>query len=212
MAFPTFNIQGIVTINPSFEVVANAVGFVQLQPGLDVTVDFEYSFNNLQFTYPSNTPPATVSVSSPSQHFFASMQPSENSNAQFGIDTVLELLVQISAFSQFVELTVTHDVANSVELQATPAATGNNEDVCLEIINTYTIQVANGGPFFQAFGSANSQIIFESGTTVKDICQVIALGPSPPNIRLGRSSRRKRDSFSCPAPAAIPITTAALSG
>jgi len=97
------------------------------------------------------------------------MQPTENSNVQLAINIILELLVQISAFSQFVELTVTHDVESSIEMQATPADTGNNEDDCVEVINTYSIQVANGGPFFQAFGDADSQTIFEDGTLVVSV-------------------------------------------
>ena len=55
----------IMTVNPAFVITANAVGLVQLQVNMVADIPFTYNINNLQFTYPSNDPPATVDVSAP---------------------------------------------------------------------------------------------------------------------------------------------------
>jgi len=212
--FPTkFSHDRIMTISPSFSAVANAIGLAQLQTFFESTMNFQRGISNLQFTYPSNSPPATVDISTPSDPFFIEFLPAENSNAQFSVNVIFELLVQVSAFSDFVELTVTYDFGYDQDMQATPAASGgNNEDVCIEIINTFSIAVANSGQFFQALGQASSQTILQEGNSVLNECQTVALGPSPPSSRRVRSSLHSRDSFTCPPAAAVPADSIAFDG
>jgi len=201
--FLTFSIQGILTISPSFTAEASVVGFVELQTLSDADVNFNIAINNLQFTYPSNSPAATVNVIPSSAPIEFDAQPNVNANAQFGVNLVFQLLVQVSAFSQSVDLTVTYNLGHDLDMQATPAATANNVEVCFSAIQTFSIQVANSGPFLQAFAQANSQTIFEDGNSVLSKCQVVALAPPPPSDRRARSPLYRRDSVSCPPVAAI---------
>ncbi len=53
-------------------------------------------------------------------------------------------------------------------MEATPSS-GNNVDVCVNVTNSFALQVANSGPFFQAFDEANNQTIFEDGNTVLSV-------------------------------------------
>ncbi|KLO17563.1 hypothetical protein SCHPADRAFT_886887 [Schizopora paradoxa] len=165
MVLPSFLIDGIVTVNPSFAVTANAIGLVQLLTDFSGTIDFTVNVDNLQFTYPSNDPPATVSVSIPSAPFDGVALPGENSNAQFGLNAILQLVVEVSAFTQFVDLSVSHNIGFDFELDSTPAL-GNNEQVCIDMNNTFALQVSNSGPFFQVFGCANSQINFSNEQSI----------------------------------------------
>ena len=50
-------------INPSFSVTADAIGLVQLDVDMGASIDFQFDIKDLQFTYPSNDPPATVGIS-----------------------------------------------------------------------------------------------------------------------------------------------------
>jgi len=213
--FPSFTIGGFMTINPSFSVVSNAMGSVQLQTFFNPFINFEWDVGNLQFTYPSNFPPPTATVSTPTQQFSLLMLPAVNSNVEIAVNILFELLVQVSAFSQSVDLTVTHNLGFDMEMQATPAATGtggNNEDVCVDIVNTFSIAVANSGPFFKAFAQANSQTAFQNANIVVSSCQTVPLGPAPQSSRLARSSLYSRDSFSCPPALPIPQSLIRLQG
>jgi len=211
MDFPTFNIQGILSISPTFLAEASVSGLVQLQTLFDTDVNFNIAISNLQFSFPSNSPPATVTVTPSSAPFSVSILPNENSNAQLGVTAIFELLVDVSAFSEDVQLSVTHSLGYTIEMQATPSDTGNNEDVCVDVIQTFSLQVANGGPFFQALGFANTQTIFEEGNTVLSNCQTVALGPSPPNTRR-EMSLLSRDSVTFPPVAALPQGFIVLQG
>jgi len=201
-----------VTISPSLSTISNSIGLAQLQTFFETVVEFERVISNLQFIYPSNFPPATVDVSTPTRPFFTKTIPVENSNAQLSVNIISELVVQVSAFSQVVNLTVTHDLGFDLVMQATPADTGNDEDVCVQIINSFSINVANSGPFFQALGGANSLSVFQEQNTLLSSCQTVALGPSPLSSRLTRSSLYARDSFTCAPLAAVPPAAVAFQG
>ena len=106
-------------------------------------------------------------------------------------------------------------------MNSTPGS-GNDEVVCFDLDNRFSLVVANSGPFFQAFGAPGAQTIFEEENTILSVrerlgckdwyanrlpsrqtCQTVPLGPSPPSRR-SRSppNNLKRDIFSCPPVAA----------
>ena len=105
----THCVDRIVIINPSFSVTADAIGLVQLQADLGATINFVFGIEDLQFTYPTNDPPATVGISVTSSRacdyismtyayklvhciaFNAAALPSENVNAQFGLNAALQV-------------------------------------------------------------------------------------------------------------------------
>ncbi|KLO17567.1 hypothetical protein SCHPADRAFT_936933 [Schizopora paradoxa] len=209
--FPEFVIDGVMSISPSFAISSDSAGYVQKQTYFDAGTNFAINLDSLQFTYPSNSPPATVSITTPSSSYFASANPNENGNADFEFDIYFKIIAQVAAFTQNVELSVTlHDgVAN--EMDASPSS-GNNEEVCFELENSLDLVVANSGPFFQVFIEANSLTLYSAETTILETCQIVALGPSPPANRKARSSVYSRDSVSCPAPEALSQTWLSYSG
>jgi len=203
--FPGFLIDGIITIQPSFVVTGDSAGAVQLQSSFSSNIGFSFEVSNLQFSYPSNSPPATVAITTPTVPFDSAMSPNVGSNALFAVNIIPELIVQVSAFSQSAELSVSFNLENFVEMDAEPT-TGNNEEICVEFSNSFMVQVANSGPFFSALGPANTQTIAQGETLLLNTCQIAALGPSPPTTgtRRARSSLYSRDTFSCPPLAAVP--------
>lgn len=144
-----------------------------------------------------------------SNHFVAFTfvaTPAENSNAQFGLNVNLrygpspeniltrkakflnlymKLSVEVSAFTQFVDLSVSYNIAYDMAMNATPS-TGNNEQVCLEINNAFALQVADAGPFYQVFDKANTQTIFSSGGTVISVCGRFFCASKLPCLHLSR--------------------------
>ncbi|KLO17564.1 hypothetical protein SCHPADRAFT_900505 [Schizopora paradoxa] len=191
IALPSFLIDGIMIISPSFIITLNSVGLVQLQTNLNTDVDFTISIDDLSFNYPTNSPPAFASISRPMiNQFSISLMPSENSNVQIELNAMLQLLVQVSAFTQFVDLSVFYNVDHNITITALPSAP-TNEEVCIDVTNTFAMEVSNDGPFFLALGSLP---VFEKDFPVLSICDVVPLGPSPPITRFTRSSLYERDS------------------
>jgi len=202
----------VLSIAPTFNLEVNVAGVAQLQTLFDTILDYNISISNLQFTYPSNFPPATVSVKPSSAPFLVSASPVVNSSADVETNVIFELLLNVSAFSQSVELSVTHNLGYDSEMQATPVLKGNNEEICVDVVQTFSVQVANSGPFFQAFRQANSLTVFQNGVTVISNCSVAALGPAPPSTRRARSPLHSRDSVSRAPVGAIPLSPVLFQG
>ncbi|KLO17566.1 hypothetical protein SCHPADRAFT_936932 [Schizopora paradoxa] len=196
IALPPFLIDGIMTTNPSFVITLNSVGLAQLQSNMVTDVVFLIDIEVL-FNYPTNSPPATVDISVfPTSAFAVSLMPSENSNVQLELNAVFQLIVEVSAFTSFVDLSVLYDLGHNIAMTALPSEP-NNEEVCVNVTKTFEAQVSNDGPFFVVFEEASSLPLFEKEITVLSTCKVVPLGPSPPITRFTRSSLYERDVLSC---------------
>lgn len=80
--------------------------------------------------------------------------------------------MEVSAFTQFVDLSVTYEVEHDFGLESTPS-TGNNEEVCFNATRNFTVQVANSGPFFHVFEGADFLTIFENETSLFSVCSLL---------------------------------------
>ncbi|KLO17235.1 hypothetical protein SCHPADRAFT_178608 [Schizopora paradoxa] len=90
MAFPSFTIADVVSVQPSFSIIANAVGTVQRFANCVPNMGFNYEINDLQFAYPSNNPVASVEITTPPSQFVAVALPSENANAQITMNSTFK--------------------------------------------------------------------------------------------------------------------------
>ncbi|KLO17547.1 hypothetical protein SCHPADRAFT_158639 [Schizopora paradoxa] len=204
--FPSFSIDGIVEINPTFLATGDATMVAELLSNFAPLSSFSANINNLQFTFPSNDPPANVDITIPNGPFDVLAEPTLNSSAQFTFASLYEFDVQISAFSQSVDLSVAYNYFNDLQLVSTPSV-NNSEQVCINITNSLAVAVSNSGAFFDAFSGTQSQSIFAQVVPVLSSCQILELGPSP-QVALGtRPSLYSRDDVSCPPIATLPQTT-----
>lgn len=80
----------------------------------------------------------------------------------------LKLFVEVSAFTQFVDLSLSYNIGYDVQMNALPSM-GNSEQVCVEMNNTFLLQVANAGPFFQVFDEASAQTLVLTGGTLVSV-------------------------------------------
>ncbi|KLO17239.1 hypothetical protein SCHPADRAFT_937267 [Schizopora paradoxa] len=215
MIFASFSIADVVTVQPSFSIIANAAGTVEGITNFVPFVGFAYSITNLNFTYPFEVPAPSVEVTTPVSQFNVPALPSENSNAQITMNTTFKFLVQVNAFGQTVDLSVSYNVAENMSMNSTPAVEGE-EVVCFDLDNRFSLVVANSGPFFQAFEAPGAQTIFEDEIPILSICDVVELGPSPPSRRSNTpglpNTNLKRDIFSCPPVAATSLEVINIEG
>ncbi|KLO17545.1 hypothetical protein SCHPADRAFT_886874 [Schizopora paradoxa] len=179
-------------VNMAFPLQLTLVGLLQSQTNLQERVNVEININNLQFNYPTDSPPAIVDID---------ITPAADT-------PVFQILVEVSAFTQFVDLSIFQNLGQNTEIATTPSD-GNNEEVCVNVTNSFSVSVSNSGPFFQAFEAAGSLQLFDGVSSVVSSCKVVPLGPSPPITRFARSPLYGRDTGSCPPATAIsqnPIT------
>jgi len=87
------------------------------------------------------------------------MLPSVGASTQHETNVAFELLLNVSAFSQFIELSVTDNLAYDFEMQATPSG-GNSEEVCVDIVQTFSLTAARS---FRPFAKLIPNRFFRMG-------------------------------------------------
>ncbi|KLO17548.1 hypothetical protein SCHPADRAFT_158637 [Schizopora paradoxa] len=130
--FPTFSVAGVLDVAPAFSATGTASASALLLTNFIPETVFDISLINLQFTYPSNEPPAVANIPVPGLSFDLSALPVENSNTEFTVGAVLTLGVEVEAFlaSDVVNLNTVYSFQSVISLDSTPTD-DNNENAVL---------------------------------------------------------------------------------
>ncbi|KLO17561.1 hypothetical protein SCHPADRAFT_886884 [Schizopora paradoxa] len=207
--FPSFSIAGVLEISPVFSVSGSASVNAQLLTNFIPETAFDISITDLQFTYPSNEPPASVNIPAPGLSFDVLALPTAGSFAEFNIGALFEFVVGVSAFSQSVGLEFSYSFSSNMILDSTPTSE-DDEQVCIEINDVSQLNLGNSNAFFDAFSSGNTETIFSGAGSLFSNCTTLALGPAPDVTHATRSTLQSRDGVSCPPVAALPETSISI--
>ncbi|KLO14786.1 hypothetical protein SCHPADRAFT_939206 [Schizopora paradoxa] len=220
--FQGMSIDGVVQITPSFSFSQFTEVFADGLATFEGQIDFDFTINSLQFNFPSNNPAPTLDISHQNLPWNSVTNPGLNTEAlifseltfavsyttplgEFPLTASLKQLVDITAFSKSVQLSVTHLFDIQMLMTSDPVGSSNTEEeICIMFLFDVQTTVQNSGPFFEALPSIQEIFVLEQDFTPANECQTAVLGPAPSISRREKSPLSARAPPSCPAPVPIP--------
>lgn len=165
LSLPSFTIPGLLTIGPSFKIIAKTT--VNLDLGINTTIDMSYSIKNAQMYFPAGpTTQSTIEEVTPGQQpFQLSVTPSVVSSAGIAAHFIPRFEFGINALQDTSQAVVflDFDASAGVKLQLQKPLTGNETDVegCASAGLNLNIYFGAESDFSGLFGQTTRVSVFQ---------------------------------------------------